>query len=98
MFLGFKSLETGVNLTCDVCKAPHGSPDSYLCVIVHWVNPKTWVMMKHRITFELLGYPLADKNLYVILDYVIKTHNLEDFFSIYFNIASNNIVAVDQLN
>nr|GEW83718.1 hypothetical protein [Tanacetum cinerariifolium] len=41
LILGFQNFKTGVNLTCDVWTAPHGSPDSYLCVTAHWVNPKT---------------------------------------------------------
>nr|GEX49692.1 zinc finger MYND domain-containing protein 15 isoform X1 [Tanacetum cinerariifolium] len=57
LILGFQNLETDVNLTCDVWTAPHGSPDSYLCVTTHWVNPKTWEMMKRMISFELFGYP-----------------------------------------
>ncbi|GJR75230.1 hypothetical protein Tco_0087595 [Tanacetum coccineum] len=32
LILGFQNLETSVNLTCIVWTAPHGSPDSYLCV------------------------------------------------------------------
>ncbi|GJY91091.1 zinc finger BED domain-containing protein RICESLEEPER 2-like protein [Tanacetum coccineum] len=98
MILGFGALETGVSLTCDVWTAPHGSPDLYLCVTAHWVNPKTWVMMKRTIAFELFGYPHTGQNLYAILDYVIKTYHLEEkIFSISFDSASNITVAVDQL-
>ena len=98
MILGFQNLETGINLTCDVWTAPHGSPDSYLCVTAHWVNPQTWIMMKRTITFELFAYPHTGENLYRILDYVIKSYKLQGkVFSISFDNASNNTVAVGQL-
>ena len=98
LILGFQSLETGVNLTCDVWTAPHGSPDAYLCVTAHWINPTNWVMMKHTITFELFEYPHTGRNLFKILDCVIKTYKLEGkIFSIAFDNASNNTVTVEQL-
>ncbi|PWA85997.1 AC transposase [Artemisia annua] len=72
------------------------SNDSFLCVTAHWVNPKTWVMMKRTISFELFGYHHTGENLYAILDKVIKTYNLnEKNFAISFDNASNNDVAVD---
>ena len=39
MIYYFENLQTGVNLTSDVWSSPHGSPDSYICVTAHWVEP-----------------------------------------------------------
>jgi hypothetical protein len=98
MILGFERLQTSVNLTCDVWTAPHGSPDSYLCVTAHWANPNTWEMMKRTISFELFGYPHTGENLYRILDRVIKSYKLVGkIFSISFDNASNNTSAVAKL-
>nr|GEZ34367.1 zinc finger BED domain-containing protein RICESLEEPER 2-like [Tanacetum cinerariifolium] len=47
----FHNLNTKVNLITDVWSAPHG-PDSYICVIAHWIEPGTWQMMKRVIAFE----------------------------------------------
>ena len=89
MILGFQALETGVKLTSDVWTASSGSPDAYLCVTAHWVNPKTWVMMKRTIAFQLFGYPHSGKNLYLILDWIIQTYKLQEkIFSISFDNAS----------
>ncbi|XP_076934561.1 zinc finger BED domain-containing protein RICESLEEPER 2-like [Bidens hawaiensis] len=52
----FDTLQTGVNLTSDVWSAPHGLPESYLCVTVHWIDPVSWQMMKRIIAFE--NFPL----------------------------------------
>ena len=99
LILGFENLETGISLTCDVWTAPHGSPDSYLCVTAHWIDPNSWIMTKRTIAFELFGYPHTGENLFKILDYVIKTFKMQDkLFSISFDNASNNTVAVGQLN
>nr|GEZ27843.1 zinc finger BED domain-containing protein RICESLEEPER 2-like [Tanacetum cinerariifolium] len=35
----FLKLNTNVNLTTDVWSAPHGVPDSYICVTAHWIEP-----------------------------------------------------------
>ncbi|KAJ0466476.1 putative transcription factor/ chromatin remodeling BED-type(Zn) family [Helianthus annuus] len=98
MILVFENLKTGVNLTCNVWTAPDGSPDSYLCVTAHWVNPDTWQMMKCTTTFELFGYPNAEDDLYRILDEVITTYKLKDkVFSISFDNVSDNTEVVEQL-
>jgi len=98
LILGFEKLETGVNLTTDVWSAPHGLPESYLCVTAHWVDPKMWQMMKRTITFEQFGYPHSGENLFEILDEVITTFKLgQKIFSISFDNASNNTSAVRQL-
>lgn len=98
MVKGFECLQTSVNLTTDVWTAPNGSPDSFICVTAHWVNPNTWEMMNRTITFELFGYPHTGERLYQILDRTIKTYKLEGkIFSISFDNASNNTAAVGRL-
>ncbi|KAD1274136.1 hypothetical protein E3N88_43079 [Mikania micrantha] len=52
LILGFQNLKTEVNLTTDVWSAPHGLPESYICVTAHWINPDSWQMMKRTIAFE----------------------------------------------
>ncbi|GJX10086.1 hypothetical protein Tco_0199945 [Tanacetum coccineum] len=67
---GFDNLNSSVKLTTDVWSAPHGLPDSYLYVTVHWVDPVTWQMMKHAIAFE-------NFNLEDVLEYEQKLHETE---------------------
>ena len=94
----FKNLDTGVNLTSDVWSAPHGCIESYLCVTAHWVDTQSWQMMKRTIAFDLFPYPHTGDNLFDILDNVIITFNLQDkIFSMAFDNASNNNVAVEKL-
>nr|XP_043639076.1 zinc finger BED domain-containing protein RICESLEEPER 3-like [Erigeron canadensis] len=90
--------ETGVNLTTDVWSAPHGLPELYLCVTAHWVDQKTWQLMKSTIAFEMFGYPHTRDALFEILDEVIQTYKLEKkILSISFDNASNNTSAVQKL-
>nr|GEX64662.1 zinc finger BED domain-containing protein RICESLEEPER 2-like [Tanacetum cinerariifolium] len=48
----FLNLNDSVNIITDVWSAPHGLPGPYLCVTAHWIEPKTWQMMKRVIAFE----------------------------------------------
>ena len=94
----FENLQTGVNLTSDVWSSPHGSPDSYICVTAHWVEPSSWQMMKRTIAFQLFDYPHTGENIFHMIDKVIQTYKLQDkILSISFDNASNNGVAVSQL-
>ncbi|KAJ0827795.1 putative transcription factor/ chromatin remodeling BED-type(Zn) family [Helianthus annuus] len=94
----FEKLETGVNLTSDVWSAPHGSPDSYICVTAHWIEPATWQMMKRTILFKLFDYPHTGEAIYKVIDKCITTYKLENkVFSISFDNASNNTSAVMRL-
>jgi len=94
----FGNLKTGVNLTSDVWSAPHGSPESYICVTAHWVEPESWQMMKRTIAFRLFDYPHTGENIFAVIDRVIQTFKLEDkILSISFDNASNNTSAVTLL-
>ncbi|KAK1419827.1 hypothetical protein QVD17_29191 [Tagetes erecta] len=94
----FENLTTGVNLTSDIWSAPHNLPESYLCVTAHWIDPKSWLMMKRVIAFELCGYPHSGAKIYKILDIVIRTFKIENkIFSMSFDNASNNTTAVEKL-
>ena len=79
LILGFQNLNIDVNLTINVWLAPHGLPESYLCVTAHWVNPNAWQMMKHTIAFEVFGYPHTGENLFYILNEVIESYNKKHF-------------------
>lgn len=95
LILEFENLKTGVNLTCDVWKAPYDIPDSYVCVTAHWVDPKTWQMMKRTISFELL---YAEDSLFQFLDEIIKTYKLANkVFSISFDNTTDDPELVAQL-
>lgn len=95
---GFENLNVNVNLTTDVWSAPHGLPGSYLCVTAHWVDPNTWQMMKRTIAFENFEYPHTARNLFYILRDVINYFKLQQkVFSIAFDNASNNNLAVKHL-
>ena len=88
----------GINITTDVWSTPHNSPESYICVTAHWVNPTTWQMMKRTISFELFDYPHTGQNLFNILTYVFETFKIENkIFSISFDNASNNTNAASLL-
>ncbi|XP_076930555.1 zinc finger BED domain-containing protein DAYSLEEPER-like [Bidens hawaiensis] len=94
----FEKLETGVNLTSDVWSAPHGSPDSYLCVTAHWIEPATWQMMKRTILFKLFDYPHTGEAIYKAIDKCIATYKLkEKILYISFDNASNNTSTVSHL-
>ncbi|KAM0041071.1 putative transcription factor/ chromatin remodeling BED-type(Zn) family [Helianthus debilis subsp. tardiflorus] len=94
----FKNLKTSVNLTSDVWSAPHGLPESYICVTAHWVDPDTWQMMKRTIAFDEFPSPHTGENIYKIINTTIIKYSLEDkIFSISFDNASNNTLAIDKL-
>ena len=94
----FENLKTGVNLTTDVWSVPHGSPDSYICVTAHWVDPESWLMMKRTIAFQMFDYPHTGRNIFLILDKVIRDFKIEEkILSISFDNASNNTAAVGHL-
>ncbi|XP_035830095.1 zinc finger BED domain-containing protein RICESLEEPER 1-like [Helianthus annuus] len=94
----FLTLKTSVNLTSDVWSAPHGLPESYICVTAHWVDPDTWQMMKRTIAFEEFPSPHTGENIYKIINATIMKYCLEDkIFSISFDNASNNSNAIDKL-
>ncbi|KAJ0505183.1 putative transcription factor/ chromatin remodeling BED-type(Zn) family [Helianthus annuus] len=94
----FQNLKTCVNLTSDVWSAPHGLPESYICVTAHWVDPNTWQMMKSTIAFEEFPSPHSGENIYKIMNATIIKYCLEDkIFSISFDNASNNSNAIQKL-
>nr|GEW32667.1 retrovirus-related Pol polyprotein from transposon TNT 1-94 [Tanacetum cinerariifolium] len=87
-----------VNLTTDVWSDPHGVPGSYMCVIAHWIEPDTWQMMKHVISFEELPSPHTGHALFKMLIKVLTNFNLKDkVMSITLDNASNNTSAIDKL-
>ena len=46
-----------VSLTTDVWTAPHGTGLSFICITVHWIDPKTWFMQKRILAFEQFAHP-----------------------------------------
>nr|GEU73270.1 protein ABCI7, chloroplastic [Tanacetum cinerariifolium] len=87
-----------VNLTTDVWSAPHGLPDSYMCVTAHWIKPDTWQIMKRVISFEEFSSPHTGHALFKMLIKVLTNFNLEDkVMSITLDNASNNTSAMDKL-
>nr|GEW81203.1 zinc finger BED domain-containing protein RICESLEEPER 2-like [Tanacetum cinerariifolium] len=94
----FSNLNTCVNLTTDVWSAPHGVPDSYMCVTSHWIEPGTWKMMKRVISFEEFPSPHTGHTLFKMLIKVLTNFNLEDkVMSITLDNTSNNTSAIDKL-
>ncbi|KAL4579965.1 hypothetical protein LXL04_016136 [Taraxacum kok-saghyz] len=51
-----------VSLTTDVWTAPHGTCLSFICITVHWIDPKTWFMQKRILAFEQFAHPHAGEN------------------------------------
>nr|GEX41775.1 hypothetical protein [Tanacetum cinerariifolium] len=94
----FLKLNTNVNLTTDVWSAPHGVPDSYICVTAHWIEPVTWTMMKRVIAFEDFSAPHTGNALAKTLRNVFVNFNLENkIMSITLDNASNNTSAIGKL-
>ncbi|GJT27013.1 zinc finger BED domain-containing protein RICESLEEPER 2-like protein [Tanacetum coccineum] len=82
----------------DIWSAPHGVPDSYMCVTAHWIEPGTWQMMKRVISFEEFPSPHTGGALFKMLTKVLTNFNLEDkVMSITLDNASNNTSAMDKL-
>ncbi|GKB34492.1 zinc finger BED domain-containing protein RICESLEEPER 2-like protein [Tanacetum coccineum] len=95
---GFANLNTNVNLTTDVWSAPHGVPDSYICVTAHWIEPDTWQMMKRVIAFEDFPVPYTGSALARTLRKTFVNFNLENkIMSITLDNASNNTSAIGKL-
>ncbi|GJT52313.1 zinc finger BED domain-containing protein RICESLEEPER 2-like protein [Tanacetum coccineum] len=95
---GFLDLNASVNITTDVCSAPHGLPGSYICVIAHWIDPTTWQMMKRVTAFEDFSVPHTGPALYKMLKKVFARFHLEEkFLSITLDNASNNTKAIGKL-
>ncbi|GJX25933.1 zinc finger BED domain-containing protein RICESLEEPER 2-like protein [Tanacetum coccineum] len=94
----FGNINAYVNLTMDAWSAPHGVPDSYMCVTAHWIEPDTWQMMKRVISFEEFPSPHTGGALFKMLIKVLTNFNLEDkVMSITLDNASNNTSAMDKL-
>nr|GEV97950.1 hypothetical protein [Tanacetum cinerariifolium] len=88
---GFVNLNTNVNLPKDVWSAPHGVPDSYICVTAHWIEPGTWQMMKRVIAFEDFLVSHTGSALARTLRKTFVNLNLENkIMSITLDNASNN--------
>nr|GEX85191.1 zinc finger BED domain-containing protein RICESLEEPER 2-like [Tanacetum cinerariifolium] len=95
----FLKLNTNVNLTTDVWSTPHGVPGSYICVIIHWIEPDTWNMMKRVIALKDFLAPHSSSALAKTLRNVFVNFNLENkIMSITLDNASNNTPAIDHLD
>ncbi|GJY65200.1 zinc finger BED domain-containing protein RICESLEEPER 2-like protein [Tanacetum coccineum] len=94
----FLNLNASVNITTDVWSAPHGLPGSYLCVTAHWIEPKTWQMMKRVIAFKDFLVLHTGGALFRMLKKVFVDFHLEDkILSITLDNASNNTKAIGKL-
>nr|GEY38139.1 reverse transcriptase domain, reverse transcriptase zinc-binding domain protein [Tanacetum cinerariifolium] len=88
-------LQSNVNVTTDVWTVPHGFPDSYVCVIAHWIETGTWKMMKRAIAFEDFTVPHTGGALFRMLKRVFAHFHLEDKkISVTLDKSSNNTKAI----
>ena len=87
----FATIPNNVSLTCDVCSAPNGLPQSYICITAHWVDPQSWQLCKLVITFEVFGAPHSGDRQFSIIKKNLQWYNLyAKIINISFDNASNN--------
>lgn len=72
-----------VALTTDVWTAPHGTALSYICITVHWIDPKTWLMQKRIICFENFPHPHGGEQIYEILIRMMNAFGIKEKHTFY---------------
>lgn len=87
----FTSFSGRVSLTTDVWTAPHGTALSFICITVHWIDPKTWIMHKRILAFEQFPHPHGGEQIYEILIRIMNAFGIKDkILSITLDNARNN--------
>lgn len=89
----FASHATGISFTSDMWTGCNGSP--YICVTSHYIDAKTWMLIKKVIAFRTIPYPRTGRHIHEVILNILKEYGVESKnFSLGLDNAAANVSAI----